>query len=271
MIKVLHEILTPFLLRRVKTDVVLDLPKKREYLLYAPMTCFQKELYDAVLRRELEEFLEKKFAIDYSTTSTPTEAPLVKSDRRRQLKSYLEKGEDDLVADVQIQSSTRPVESCDKKTSVFIKQLVGQQNLQMMIVQLRKVCNHPYLFQLQSDEADVSGGRPMVDGRPEILAWSGKMLLLDRLLTALLAKKHKVLVFSQMTSMLDIIQDYLYLERGLQVCRIDGGVRLEDRKEEIAKFNAQDDLSIFLLSTRAGGLGINLTAADTVIIFDSDW
>jgi ATP-dependent DNA helicase len=103
-----------------------------------------------------------------------------------------------------------------------------------------------------------------------MLEWSGKMLLLDRLLTALI-NDHKVLIFSQMTSMLDIIEDWLSSVKNYKYCRIDGNVGLEDRRDQIKMFNENCDIRVFLLSTRAGGLGINLTAADTVIIYDSDW
>jgi ATP-dependent DNA helicase len=138
----------------------------------------------------------------------------------------------------------------------------------MMVMQLRKVCNHPYLFLIQTDNVE----NPSVNGIPEILAWSGKMMLLDRLLPALIEKGHKVLIFSQMTNMLNIIEDYLTFVRKISFCRIDGSVSLRERTTEIASFqDSKQDFKVFLLSTRAGGLGLNLVAADTVIIFDSDW
>ena len=74
----------------------------------------------------------------------------------------------------------------------------------------------------------------------------------------------------QMTKMLDLLDAYLD-GMGHQTCRIDGSVSWQDRQEAIRSFNNDPDVFIFLLSTRAGGLGINLTAADTVIIYDSDW
>ncbi|CAB4057147.1 HELLS [Lepeophtheirus salmonis] len=83
-------------------------------------------------------------------------------------------------------------------------------------------------------------------------------------------RNHKVLIFSQMTKMLDILEDYLQLQ-GFSHVRLDGSMKLEERQENIHNFSSSSDLNIFLLSTRAGGLGINLTAADTVIIYDSDW
>jgi ATP-dependent DNA helicase len=131
-------------------------------------------------------------------------------------------------------------------------------------MQLRKVCNHAALYHTtdQVDEDKCSN---------QMLEWSGKMLLLDKLLIKLLEDEHKVLIFSQMTSMLDIIGDWLEFQKKLRFCRIDGDVDLATRQIEIKDFKDDPDLKIFLLSTRAGGLGINLTAADTVILFDSDW
>lgn len=80
-----------------------------------------------------------------------------------------------------------------------------------------------------------------------------------------------MLIFSQFTSMLDIIEDYLNF-KGFKYCRIDGSTFLEDRETQIEEFSKENsDKFVFLLSTRAGGLGINLTTADTVILYDSDW
>jgi chromodomain-helicase-DNA-binding protein 1 len=97
------------------------------------------------------------------------------------------------------------------------------------------------------------------------------MMLLDRLLTKLKKDNHRVLIFSQMVKMLDILGDYLQL-RGYQFQRLDGTIAAGPRRMAIDHFNADDSHDFcFLLSTRAGGLGINLMTADTVIIFDSDW
>lgn len=97
------------------------------------------------------------------------------------------------------------------------------------------------------------------------------MLLLDRLLHALFDRGHKVLIFSQFTTQLDILEDYCRELRGWNVCRIDGSVSQQDRRDQIQAFNNDDEYRIFLLSTRAGGQGINLASADTVILFDSDF
>jgi len=93
---------------------------------------------------------------------------------------------------------------------------------------------------------------------------------LDRILPRLQKEGHRVLLFSQFTKSLDIIEDYLLL-RERNYCRIDGSTNQPDREEQIRIFNTQEDKFCFLLSTRAGGLGINLATADTVIFFDNDW
>jgi ATP-dependent DNA helicase len=142
----------------------------------------------------------------------------------------------------------------------------GSPNLQNMIMQLRKAANHPYLF-----DWPVHPDTDIYKVSPDLTRASGKMLLLERLLSALFERDHKVLIFSQFTTMLDIIQDWAEQLHEWPACRIDGGVPQDERREQIKLFNEDKEVRLFLLSTRAGGLGINLTAADTVIIFDSDW
>lgn len=104
-----------------------------------------------------------------------------------------------------------------------------------------------------------------------IITSSGKMLLLDRLLLRLFSKGHKVLLFSQFKTQLDILEDYSRELRGWNVCRIDGSVPQDSRRQQIHDFNNDPQYNLFLLSTRAGGQGINLASADTVILFDSDF
>lgn len=128
-------------------------------------------------------------------------------------------------------------------------------------MQLRKCCNHPYLFL----------GDYFLQRSEEIVRASGKFELLDRLLPKLHRAGHRVLLFSQMTKLMTILGDYLTL-KGFQFLRLDGTTNTGDRGELLKQFNAPDSpYFIFLLSTRAGGLGLNLQTADTVIIFDSDW
>ncbi|VAH14526.1 unnamed protein product [Triticum turgidum subsp. durum] len=131
-------------------------------------------------------------------------------------------------------------------------------------MQLRKCCNHPYLFQ------GAEPGPPYTTG-DHLIENAGKMVLLDKLLPKLKARDSRVLIFSQMTRLLDILEDYL-MYRGYQYCRIDGNTGGDDRDASIEAFNKPgSEKFIFLLSTRAGGLGINLATADIVVLYDSDW
>ena len=99
---------------------------------------------------------------------------------------------------------------------------------------------------------------------------SGKLGKLDSLLRELKNGGHRVLLYFQMTRMIDLMEEYLTY-RNYKYCRLDGSTKLEDRRDTVHDFQTRPDIFVFLLSTRAGGLGINLTAADTVIFYDSDW
>lgn len=133
-----------------------------------------------------------------------------------------------------------------------------------ILMQLRKCSNHPYLFDGVEDRSLDPFGDHVVKN-------CGKLALLDRLLPRLKEGGHRVLIFSQMTRVLDILEDYCTM-RQLKFCRIDGSTDGELRDQQIADFNAEgSEIFVFLLSTRAGGLGINLATADTVVLYDSDW
>ncbi|ORY71030.1 SNF2 family N-terminal domain-containing protein, partial [Pseudomassariella vexata] len=99
---------------------------------------------------------------------------------------------------------------------------------------------------------------------------SGKLAKLDQLLFKLKEEGHRVLLYFQMTRMIDLMEEYLTY-RNYKYCRLDGSTKLEDRRDTVHDFQTRPEIFIFLLSTRAGGLGINLTSADTVIFYDSDW
>ncbi|KAB5576088.1 INO80-like protein [Coniochaeta sp. 2T2.1] len=99
---------------------------------------------------------------------------------------------------------------------------------------------------------------------------SGKLAKLDELLFKLKEGGHRVLLYFQMTRMIDLMEEYLTY-RNYKYCRLDGSTKLEDRRDTVHDFQTRPEIFIFLLSTRAGGLGINLTSADTVIFYDSDW
>ncbi|XP_063786894.1 chromodomain-helicase-DNA-binding protein 3 isoform X3 [Pseudophryne corroboree] len=145
----------------------------------------------------------------------------------------------------------------------------NQVSLLNIMMDLKKCCNHPYLFPVAAMEsAKLPSGA--YEGGALIKA-SGKLLLLHKMLRKLNDQGHRVLIFSQMTKMLDLLEDFLDFE-GYKYERIDGGITGSLRQEAIDRFNSPGAQQFcFLLSTRAGGLGINLATADTVIIYDSDW
>jgi len=134
-----------------------------------------------------------------------------------------------------------------------------------IMMELKKCCNHATLIR-PTDEISVN-----LPQLTRIIRGSGKLVLLDKLLVRLKETGHRVLIFSQMVRMLDILSDYLTYRR-FSFQRLDGSIRGELRKQALDHFNAEGSPDFcFLLSTRAGGLGINLATADTVIIFDSDF
>ncbi|KAI9800101.1 MAG: hypothetical protein M1825_004283 [Sarcosagium campestre] len=139
-----------------------------------------------------------------------------------------------------------------------------------IVMELKKVANHPFLLPNVEDRV-LNGSQRREDMLKALVTSSGKMMLLDRLLTKLKKDGHRVLIFSQMVKVLDILSDYLRM-RGHQYQRLDGTIAAGPRRQAIDHFNAPGSSDFcFLLSTRAGGLGINLMTADTVILFDSDW
>uniref|UniRef100_A0A1X7TQS9 Proliferation-associated SNF2-like protein n=1 Tax=Amphimedon queenslandica TaxID=400682 RepID=A0A1X7TQS9_AMPQE len=268
----LHQILTPFLLRRLKTDVELGIPPKREVLVYAPLTSLQEKYYTLILNKTIDKLIKNGEKSDYLTDDVVLHDNSERSSKKKakerlsllsddQIEAHFEAllaGQDQDITD--IDSSNKENENCssEEHKSVF--------NVKMtcMWVMLRKCCNHPYLveFPLTDD------GQPKIDG--DLITASGKLLMLHKMLPHLVKQQHKVLIFSQMTQLLDILSDYLELS-SLGYSRLDGTMSYFDRELEMARFRDDPDCNVFLLSTRAGGLGINLTSADTVIIFDSDW
>ncbi|KAK1892270.1 putative global transcription activator SNF2L2 [Dissostichus eleginoides] len=213
-IRRLHKVLRPFLLRRLKKEVESQLPEKVEYVVKCDMSAIQKVLY-----------------------------------RHMQRGILLTDGSEK-----------------DKKGKG------GSKTLMNTIMQLKKICNHPYIFQHIEESFSEHLGLPngVISGL-ELYRASGKFELLDRILPKLLATNHRVLLFCQMTTLMTIMEDY-FSYRNFQYLRLDGSTKADDRAMLLKKFNEQgSQYFIFLLSTRAGGLGLNLQAADTVVIFDSDW
>ncbi|XP_076936317.1 putative ATP-dependent DNA helicase CHR12 isoform X2 [Bidens hawaiensis] len=197
-IRRLHQVIRPFILRRKKDEVEKYLPQKTQVILKCDMSAWQKVYYQQVT--------------DVGRVGMDTGTGKSKS-------------------------------------------------LQNLSMQLRKCCNHPYLFT----------GEYNIWRKEEIVRASGKFELLDRLLPKLHRAGHRVLLFSQMTRLMDILEVYLQLHE-FKYLRLDGSTKTEERGTLLKQFNAPDSpYFMFLLSTRAGGLGLNLQTADTVIIFDSDW
>ncbi|XP_071446539.1 chromodomain-helicase-DNA-binding protein Mi-2 homolog isoform X2 [Hetaerina americana] len=206
-VKKLHDMLGPHMLRRLKADVLKNMPAKSEFIVRVELSPMQKKYYKYILTRNFEALNAKGG---------------------------------------------------------------GQQvSLLNIMMDLKKCCNHPYLFPAAAQEAPTSA-----NGTYEVSALikaSGKLVLLSKMLHTLKEQGHRVLIFSQMTKMLDILEDFLEGE-GYKYERIDGSITGAQRQEAIDRFNAPGAQQfVFLLSTRAGGLGINLATADTVIIYDSDW
>ena len=308
----LHAILKPFLLRRVKADVESMMPRKREYVLFAPLTTMQRELYQAILDGCSRSYLEdqaverlsasstprsgsraslKRKALGTSERSTPCKSaktsrdstPVSTSGRSQRLskrKNYDETNDEQYFAQLEASppqsDQASEIEDEDEiirtETLALAKRHIGQKKLSNPMMQLRLCCDSPYnFFNPFTIEAARTGDLEKPD--ETLVTSSGKMLLLDKLLPDLFRKGHKVLIFSQFKTQLDLIEQYAVDLRGWEICRIDGSVPQVERQAQIHAFNktGKNGVNLFLLSTRAGGQGINLAAADTVILFDSDW
>lgn len=208
-VKKLHDMLGPHMLRRLKADVLKNMPTKSEFIVRVELSPMQKKYYKFILTKNFEALNSK---------------------------------------------SGTGGNAC---------------SMLNIMMDLKKCCNHPYLFPSAQEEAPLGPG-----GSYEFQALmkaSGKLELLEKMLRVLKKQGHRVLIFSQMTKMLDILEDFLD-GAGYKFERIDGGITGTQRQDAIDRFNAPGAQQfVFLLSTRAGGLGINLATADTVIIYDSDW
>ncbi|XP_063901193.1 uncharacterized protein LOC135120796 [Zophobas morio] len=202
-IRGLHKVLRPFILRRMKSEVLLQLPQKTTHILKIQMSPLQKQIYSQIKQRILV------------------------------------------------------TGSAFKAKARFLNNTM---------VQLRKVCNHPFLF--EEVESHVNPSKQTNDF---IYKVSAKFELLDRIFAKMRATGHRVLLFSQMTSLLTLLEDFMFY-RGYKYIRLDGQTTSQERGDLLDIFNRENsDYLVFILSTRAGGLGLNLQAADTVIIFDCDW
>lgn len=389
-IATLRDILDPFILQREKKHVEKDLPPKKEYMLYAPLTVQQRDLYEEVLNNSIRARLTEmmtgmswedikatgsltagegwdeplrhgEVTVDWSSTkgaktkaavkrgkmlgssngartpvsgpssgtSTPTKRTFTgltknedkaeeqvepidgtsddkprksrRSGRSSRTANYNEDnetekqfmdrmetdpqssskrngrrgtqtpqnrgdGDDHEIAvlsmdDVQRQSKEHAIKQAQKD--------IANMRLQNPVMQLRKLCGHPFLLYWPRD---AQTGEYVAN--EDLINASGKMLMLNRLLDELWSRGHKVLLFSQFTTMLDILQDWCEDYKGVTPFRIDGTVDVHERSRLMKAFNTDtgpEACKLFLLSTRSGGLGVNLVAADTVIFYDTDW
>jgi chromodomain-helicase-DNA-binding protein 4 len=199
----LHKMLAPHLLRRVKKDVMKELPPKKELILRVDLSSKQKEYYKAILTRNYQ---------------------------------------------------------------ILTRRGGAQISLINVVMELRKLCCHAYM--LEGVEPDIDDPK---EAFKQLLESSGKLHLLDKMMVKLKEQGHRVLIYSQFQHMLDLLEDYCSYKKW-QYERIDGKVGGAERQIRIDRFNAKNSSRFcFLLSTRAGGLGINLATADTVVIYDSDW
>ncbi|ODV92212.1 hypothetical protein CANCADRAFT_15801, partial [Tortispora caseinolytica NRRL Y-17796] len=196
---VLKDLISPFLLRRMKVDVAADLPKKSEQVLFCRLTRVQKEAY------------------------------------RNFLKS-------------------------DELSSI----MSGKRQMLYGVDILRKICNHPDLVEREYllHKAGYKYGDPTK---------SGKIQVVKSLLQLWTRQGHRTLLFSQGRQMLDILESFVKSTLDMKYLRMDGTTSIGDRQTLVDLFNNNESYKVFLLTTRVGGLGVNLTGADRVIIFDPDW
>ena len=216
------------MLRRLKADAARSLPPKHEVKLFVGMTPLQTEWYRRVLTK------------DFATISALERSN--KSSSSNNTHGNTSNG-----------SGNGNGNNGGNNSGSGINSQTSKMQLLNIIMQLRKVCNHPYLF----DGAEV--GHEDGSTGEDLVTSAGKMVVLDKLLRYLRGRGSRVLIFSQMTRMLDILEDYLVL-RDYAYCRIDGQTDAAARDAQIDAFNAPDSpVFAFLLSTRAGGLGLNLS------------
>ncbi|KAL2715483.1 lymphoid-specific helicase-like [Vespula squamosa] len=248
----LREILKPFVLRREKSDVHLNIPPKKELIVYAPLTHLQHDLYRAVLNYDIDNKIEKEPILQTLDGSRPKRKCILKNT----INNY-DNLNNRLTSPVPEKDNTKT----EQDLSVWKQHInITDQNRSVY----KKIVNHPYLLH---NPLDLNGMQTISD---DIIKSSGKLLIMDAMLSKLKSQGHKVLLFSTMTRILDVIEDYLSL-RDYKYLRLDGTSKLEERSIDIQRFNTDPELFLFLISTKAGGTGLNLAAADTVIIYDSDW
>lgn len=263
----LHTILKPFLLRRLKRTVLANiLPPKREYIVNCPLTPIQKKFYQNTLKSNLRMTIFKEL-IKHFFTLNKKHIGQVSNKSIREFINFKLKQQSDTVTpllEVDGDGPSNTILKMDKLYQKYLHQKILNKRTQSVMMQLRQIVDSTFLFYypyLEPEDMTLE----------TLLQTSGKLQILQQLVIPLVKSGHKVLIFSQFYNMLDLLEDWCELNL-LKSLRIDGSIDNETRKEEISKFNStKDKHNVFLLSTRAAGLGINLVAADSVILFDSDW
>lgn len=250
-----RKMLSVFMLRRLKENVSIKLPSRKEVTLLVSLTQQQVDLYKQLLCGLDASTIEIVMREGTTTNSRASTEALTSLDTSTAADGSSSTEASTSTTTVTI-NATQQASSNPSTDSEWRK-------LMNILLQLRKICNHTYLLpNIAPEPYHVS---------EEIVSGSGKLLMLDRMLPALRADGHRVLLFSQFTSMLDILEDYCEL-RDYPFVRLDGETNRVKRRLDCRRFNAPNSpLFIFLISTRAGGLGLNLASADTVILYDSDW
>ncbi|CAG9532386.1 unnamed protein product [Cercopithifilaria johnstoni] len=237
-------ILKPYILRRLKADVLSYLPKKKDLVIKCPMITVQKEIYMDLVRefRLLESNGEKYSSSPLMQLRQVANHPLL----------YRRLYDDDKVIQIAKVLCAKENEYRKKKSDHVAEDLAFLSDF--AISQLCSKFTSTQKFILSE----------------EVALESGKFKELDKLLPSIKEKGDKVLIFSQFTSVMDILEVYLKL-RDYQYCRLDGSTPVMERQDVINEYNSSPDLFVFLLSTKAGGLGINLTAANHIILHDIDF
>lgn len=243
-VKNAKQIMTPFVLRRLKSDVLRDVPKKSDRVIRCPMTVKQKGMYNNLIAR---------FSAEADQSSEVNGIGMMMQLRKL---------------------ANHPLLSRDYYNETKLKTIAGrlakeqgykQKNADYIFEDLHWMSDYQ-ISQLTRTYKSLGGlGLPQ-----ELIPEAGKLNILDELLPKFKEEGHRVLIFSQFTMVLDILEEYLTL-KGNTYLRLDGSTPVTDRQFLINQYMEDDNIFIFLLSTKAGGLGINLTAADTVIIHDIDF
>ncbi|EEB13299.1 conserved hypothetical protein [Pediculus humanus corporis] len=244
------KIMQPFVLRRLKKDVLKDLPKKTEEIIYCEMIEKQKFKYENLISTFSKKTENKNTKEDIDEVSGLS----MMMDLRKLSNHPL------LLREIYDENKLESIAKILAKEKDYKETNVGYiiEDLSVMSdYQIHALCKS---FKSLSE----------YELKDEEFVKSGKFQKLDEMLPKLKEENHRVLIFSQFVIMLDVMEEYLRI-RGHKYLRLDGSTQVIIRQELIDAFNEDSSIFVFILSTRAGGLGINLTAADTVIIHDMDF